>query len=238
MSDKFLVIGGTRGTGLEIIKRIVKSGSDATVLVRDPDKATGISAVNTRIVKGDVTDPRSLNTAFDEDYSAIFYAADATGGVGGRSFFGSAEKIRAVTYQGLVNTVEAAKAHSFMGRMVLLSGMGCDKPSLAGFFLNAVKGNLQKNMVDREAYLKKSGLDFVVCRAGVLTDETSQKTVFIRPPVHSLSPQRKLSRMNFAQVLVIASQLPAASSRTYDVFEATGFNQQKSLETQLTESGR
>jgi chloramphenicol 3-O-phosphotransferase len=82
---------------------------------------------------------------------------DVTGGIGGRSFFGPASKIRDVTYQGLVNVVEAVRANRFGGRIVLLSGMGADRPSLAGAILNAIKGNLQKNMVDRERFWKAAG---------------------------------------------------------------------------------
>jgi hypothetical protein len=128
-----------------------------------------------------------------------------------------------VTYQGLVNVVEAARANRFGGRIVLLSGMGADRPSLAGAILNAIKGNLQKNMVDRELYLEGCGLDYTVCRGAILTDEPGgQHRVRVTAPTHSLDFRCRLARADFARVLIVASELAAASRKVYDVFDEPG----------------
>ena len=50
-----------------------------------------------------------------------------------------------MTYQGLVNVVDAAKEARFTGRFMLLSGMGSEFPSFTGKLLNAIKSNLQRN---------------------------------------------------------------------------------------------
>jgi NAD(P)-dependent dehydrogenase (short-subunit alcohol dehydrogenase family) len=157
MANTFCVVGATRGTGLQIASQLLQRGKHVRVVARDSEKARRLLGDRAQVFGADVTVPSSLRTALDADCRAIFFAVDVTGGIGGRLFFGSASKIRDVTYQGLVNVVEAVRANRFGGRIVLLSGMGADRPSLAGAILNAIKGNLQKNMVDRERFWKAAG---------------------------------------------------------------------------------
>ena len=208
---------------MQIARLLLQRGDKVRVVARDPEKAQQLLGDRAQVFGGDVTVPNSLRAALDADCRSIFFAVDITGGVGGRSFFGSASKIRDVTYQGLVNVFEAARANAFGGRIVLLSGMGADRPSLAGAMLNAIKGNLQKNMVDRERYLNDCGLDYSVCRGAVLTDEPGgRQRIRITAATHSLGFRCKVARADFARVLVVASQLAAASRKTYDVFGEPG----------------
>ena len=124
MASTFCVVGATRGTGLQIASQLLQRGKHVRVVARDPEKARRLLGDRAQVFGADVTVPSSLRTALDADCRAIFFAVDVTGGIGGRLFFGSASKIRDVTYQGLVNVVEAARANGFGGRIVLLSGMG------------------------------------------------------------------------------------------------------------------
>ena len=66
-----------------------------------------------------------------------------------------------MTYQGLVNVVDAASKAAFTGRLMLLSGMGSESPSFTGKLLNSVKGNLQRNQRDRDEYSaeQRAGLE-------------------------------------------------------------------------------
>ena len=124
MASTFCVVGATRGTGLHIASQLLQRGKHVRVAARDPEKARRLLGDRAQVFGADVTVPSSLRTALDADCRAIFFAVDVTGGIGGRLFFGSPSKIRDVTYQGLVNVVEAARANGFGGRIVLLSGMG------------------------------------------------------------------------------------------------------------------
>lgn len=223
MTGIYCVVGATRGTGLEITRQLLQQGNAVRVIARYPEKAKALLGNGTDIRAGDVTVPGSLGAALGADCQAIFFAVDITEGIAGRAFFGSSSKIRDVTYQGFVNVIEEAKAHGFIGRVVLLSGMGCDRWSLPSMMLNLIKGNLQKNMVDREQYLAACGLDFTVCRAAVLTDEPAwQQKLKITKPVHSLSVRRKVSRADYARVLIAAATHTATSRRVLDVFAGAG----------------
>ena len=170
-----------------------------------------------------MTDPGSLRRAGLGECRAIFFAVDITGGFGGRGFFKPARRIRAVTYQGLVNVVDAASEAAFTGRFMLLSGMGSELPSFTGKLLNSVKGNLQRNQRERDGYLRNSGLDWSIGRGAVLTNGAGGRAdLRITPPVHRLSLLRRVTRPDFARALIAAADAPAASRRMFDVFNEPG----------------
>ncbi|MBV8521697.1 MAG: NAD(P)H-binding protein, partial [Acetobacteraceae bacterium] len=121
------------------------------------------------------------------------------------------------------NVVEAAKEAGFIGRFVLLSGMGSELPSFTGKLLNAIKGNLQRNQRDRDEYLRNSGLDWSIGRGGLLTDGPGGRAAIrVSPPVHQLSMFRRVARADFARALIAAAAAPGASRRMFDVFNEPG----------------
>jgi len=219
----YCVIGCTRGTGLQVARQLAARGAAVRCIVRDPVKARDLLPVGVDIRRGDVTDPDSLRRAGFGDCRAIFFAVDITGGFGGRGFFKPARQIRAVTYRGLVNVVDAAREAAFAGRFMLLSGMGSELPSFTGKLLNAIKGNLQRNRRDRDDYLRKSGLDWSIGRGAVLTNGAGGRAdLRITPPINRLSLLRRVTRPDFARALIAAADAPAASGRMFDVFNEPG----------------
>jgi uncharacterized protein YbjT (DUF2867 family) len=219
----YCVIGCTRGTGLQIARQLAARGAAVRCIARDQGKARDLLPAGVDIRAGDVTDPGSLRQAGLGECRAIFFAVDITGGVAGRGFFAPAGRIRAVTYQGLVNVVDAAREAGFTGRFLLLSGMGSELPSFTGALLNAVKGDLQRNQRDRNQYLRDSGLDWSIGGGAVLTNEAGGRAdIRITPPVHRLSLRRRVARADFARALIAAADAPAASRRKFDVLNAPG----------------
>jgi uncharacterized protein YbjT (DUF2867 family) len=219
----YCVIGCTRGTGLQIARQLAARGAAVRAIARDPAKARTLLPEAVDVRPGDVTDPGSLRRAGLGECRAIFFAVDITGGVAGRGWFSPADQIRAITYQGLVNAVDAAREAGFTGRFVLLSGMGSELPSFTGRILNTIKGNLQKNQRDRNAYLLNSGLDWSIGRGGVLTDDAGGRAdIRITPPIHRLSLFRRVARADFARALIAAADTPAASRQAFDVFNEPG----------------
>jgi hypothetical protein len=208
---------------LQIVRQLAARGVPIRGIARDPAKAGGMLPATVELRAGDVTEPASLGQAGLGECRAIFFAVDITGGISGRGFFKPEGLIREVTYQGLVNVVDAAKAAGFMGRFVLLSGMGSEFPSLTGRLLNAIKGNLQCNQRDRNEYLRNSGLDWSIGRGALLTDSPGGKVAIrVTPPVHRLSVLRRVARADFARALIVAADARAASQRMFDVFNAPG----------------
>jgi nucleoside-diphosphate-sugar epimerase len=160
MKTPFCIIGATRGTGLLIAQQLLERGSNVTVVVRDPGKCRRLLGNRADVRRGDVTDAGSIRDAIAEDYRAIFFTVAATGGVDGRALFGSQTQIREVTYQGLLNVVDAARSSGFKGRITLASVVGADRSSLVISLLNTIKSGLRRNLMERELYLRASGLDY------------------------------------------------------------------------------
>ena len=168
--------------------------------------------------------PGSLRAARLSVCRAIFFAVDVTGGVGGRGFFKPASQIRAVTYEGLVNVVDAAKAAPFTGgsSFSYLGWGQSSRPSQAGC-----------STPSRAIYRATSGTATHICgtagstgaagRGGILTDEPGGRAdIRITPPVHRLSLLRRVARADFARALIAAADAPAVSARTFDVFNEPG----------------
>jgi uncharacterized protein YbjT (DUF2867 family) len=219
MTPKFCIIGATRGTGLLITQQLLQGGSRVQVLARDPDKARRLFGDRASIHPGDVTDARSICDALAEDCRAIFFTVAATGGIDGRGLFASETVIRNVTYQGLLNVVDSARAIGFEGRIVLPSVVGADRTSVMIRLLDRFKCGLQRNLREREIYLRASGLDYAIVRAPILTNAPAGGAdIRITRAIHKLTAGPKISRGDLARVLILASELTAASRKTFDLF--------------------
>ena len=181
---------------------IVGGGSNVRVVARDPDKASELLGNRADIRPGDVTDARSIREAITEDYKAIFFTVAATGGIDDRGLFGSKAMIRAATYQGLLNVVDAARSSGFKGRIILSSAMGADRSSLIISILNTIKSGLQRNLIERERYLRASGLDYTIVRAPILTNAPAgEANVRITRAINKLTGGPKISRGDLARVM-------------------------------------
>jgi uncharacterized protein YbjT (DUF2867 family) len=223
MKPKFCIVGATSGTGLRIARQLLQTGSSLRVLARYPDKARRLLGSRADILQGDVTDARSLRVALSADDKAIFFTVAATGGMDGRGLFASETVIRNVTYQGLVNVVDSARAIGFRGRIILPSVFGADRSSIMIRILNRVKRGLQRNLSERELYLRTSGLDYTIVRAPILTNGAAgHADLRITAATHPLTAGPKLSRGDLARVLVLVSQQPIATRKTFDLFSVRG----------------
>jgi uncharacterized protein YbjT (DUF2867 family) len=223
MKTAFCIVGATRGTGLLIAQQLLARESNLLVVARDPDKARRLLGSRPDVRAGDVTDARSIRDAIGGVYQAIFFTVSATGGIDGRALFGSKAMIRNVTYQGLLNVVDAARSRGFHGRMILPSVIGVDRASLIIGILNTVKSGLQRNLIQRELYLRASGLDYTIVRAPILINAPAgQANVRTLRANHKLTAGPKISRADLARIMILASQEAVASRKTFDLVVAKG----------------
>ena len=77
--------------------------------------------------------------------------------------------------------------------------------------------------MERELYLRASGLDYTILRAPILTNAPAGQTNFrITPAVHRLTAGPKISRGDLARVMILASEQVVASRKTFDLLAEKG----------------
>lgn len=74
MNELILVIGGTAGTGREIVTRLLRDGCPVRVMSRHPDAAREKTDGEIEIVRGDLTRPESLSAAVEGAHHVILTA--------------------------------------------------------------------------------------------------------------------------------------------------------------------
>jgi uncharacterized protein YbjT (DUF2867 family) len=223
MKTQFCIVGATRGTGFLVAEQLLLGGFNIRIIARDPDKARRILGNRVEVVYGDVIDASALRHVLFDDCSAIFFTVAATGGIDGRGLFGSRAAIREVTYQGLVNIVEAARSGGFKGRIILPSVVALDKSSVMLRILDMIKPGLRRNLIEREIYLRRSGLDYMIVRAPILTNAPSgEADIRITTGISTLTAGSKISRGDLARIMILAAQQSILPSMTLELCAAKG----------------
>jgi nucleoside-diphosphate-sugar epimerase len=206
MKTRFCIVGATRGTGFLIAQKLLSGGFSVRIVARDSDKARRVLGNRAEVIYGDVINASTVRHALSEDCKAIFFTVAATGGIDGRGLFASRAGIREVTYQGLVNVVEAMRSTGFNGRIVLPSVVALDRPSAMLRILDMVKPGLRRNLIEREIYLRRSGLDYIIVRAPILTNASAGAEIRITRGIDTLTAGSKISRADFARIMILAAQ--------------------------------
>jgi len=156
-----LVIGGTRGTGL-LIARLRQRGTTVRVLARDPAGAAARLGPGFELIAGDLTRAETLPPAVAGAGHIVFTAGAPSGRYAPESL------VRATDYQGVVDTLAAARHAGFPGRFAYLDTFGIATPSLAGAFINLPKRNTLAWRRRAEDVIRGSGLDYTIIRVGFL----------------------------------------------------------------------
>lgn len=219
MSNAILVIGGTRGTGKAVVKQLIKQGRSCTVLARDIAKAKALFGDAVEIVYGDVTRPESLQTLLTSTFTAIVYTVDITGGVGGRGFFISRQRVNEVVYGGVVNTVDILKAKGFKNQFILLTTLGLERSSLIMTLLNWIKPGVVQASKNKATYLMQSGLPYTIVQAGALYDGAVRgKPLVVVQEAIPMQIDYRISRQHLAQILVATVSNPLTINKTFSVY--------------------
>ncbi|MDQ3135279.1 MAG: SDR family oxidoreductase [Acidobacteriota bacterium] len=153
-----LVTGATGKSGSEIVKQLSEAGAPVRALVRNSQKAAGLSALaGVEIVEGDLDKPDSLDAALRGVERALLL---------------SAAEPRSVELQG--NFIEAAR-RAGLKHVVKFSGIGADE-NLPGGFLK------WHGQIERQ--LRESGIPHTNLRPNVFMQELlnswgGQRTIYL-----------------------------------------------------------
>lgn len=153
-----LVIGGTGYLGGKIVLEAIKSRHEVLALVRPNSDTSKLEQLGVAIVRGDITDPHTLPSAFEgidvAVTSAIGYVARKSG-----------DSLDSVDNQGNRNVADAA-LNAGVKRLVFLSILTADKPK-------HIPHLYQKFLT--EEYFKEIGLPFVSLRPGAFLDQELER---------------------------------------------------------------
>ena len=209
-NERVLVVGATRGTGAEIVKRLLRDGFLVRALARDEKSARSTLGDNVEIVHGDVTQRETLVSAMREVQHVIF-----TAGVTKRP--ASQRSIIAVEFDGVKNTLAAAREAGVTGRFLYMTAIGVTRHSIESIGLNLIKGRTLVWRRRAEDEIRGSGADYTIIRCGVLRNEPAGRhAIEISQRDVPMAFWRRIGRADAAEVFVQALQHPATRRTTFD----------------------
>ena len=216
MHDRVLVIGGTRGTGLLIVRRLLQEGYRVRALARDPAGTEASLGSAVEIVAGDVTRPETLYSPLGGATHLVF-----TAGVTRRP--AGEQLVIATEYQGVLSTLAAARTAGLRGRFLYMTSLGATRPSFSAAVLNLVKRNTLRWRKRAEDEIRRAGLDYTIVRAGFLLDVPGgRRAIELGQEARPLAPWYRISRADVAETFVQALKHPRTSRTTFEVVWGTG----------------
>ena len=220
-SERVLVVGGTRGTGLLIANLLLESGYDVRVVARRPPKTPGRLGSSADVVHGDVTRTETLSSPVKDVRHLIFTAGVAVGPAREKT-------IVATEYQGVLNTLTAARQAGFNGRFLYMTSIGVTRPSLSAAILNLVKGNTLRWRNKVEDEIRTSGVNYTIIRAGFLLNSPGGKrAIDVSQQAHPLAPRYRIARADVAETFVQALEHPNTARTTFEVVWGRGPRQEQ-----------
>lgn len=160
---KLLIIGASRGIGLDVVQTALEAGHEVTALVRNPG-AFPVNHEKLRVVKGDILDKAGVEAAVrGQDAVCLTIGIKAT------------RKPVSVFSEGAKTVVEAMR-NSSCKRLITVTGIGAgDSKGHGGFLYDKIfKPLFVKTIYEdkdrQEAIVRESGLDWVIVRPGFLTN--------------------------------------------------------------------
>ncbi len=202
---KLLVLGGTGGTGQQIVSQALEAGHDVTVLARDRAKC-GPEQPRRRVIVGDLQSGAALADAMrgqDAVISAI-----------GRGYSFKSQHLIERTVPGLIAAMQAAGVR----RLVFTSALGvgqsvADSPLMARLFYRTLLRGIYADKLIGDRLIRSSGLDWTIVQPSQLID--GPLTRAYRSGEHlAMSGMPTISRADVAHFLLSAAGDTAAIGKT------------------------
>jgi uncharacterized protein YbjT (DUF2867 family) len=157
------VFGGTRNTGLEIVKLLLARNENVTVLVRETSDTAALNALGANLVVGDALDPASLDAALAAgSYRATITTLSGRGGPDDDLIDGVAN----------INAAAATKKAGIK-RLLMIStiGTGDTYDAVPWYISWFILKNVIIEKDKAEQFIFATDLDYTVIRPGGLTDD-------------------------------------------------------------------
>jgi len=176
---KILIVGGNRGTGLEIVKLLVDKREDVTVMVRKTSNIDELNALGVKTVIADALIEEQVQAAVASDtYRTIISTlgtsqSDLTEHSFITDLIGREEKIdpaKRPDWIGNRHVIDAAEANG-VTRFIFITVIGAgDSRDALPWLARRGHNDPIAHKEKAEAHLWASGLDYTIIRPGGLTD--------------------------------------------------------------------
>lgn len=202
-----LVFGGTRGTGLEIVRELRARGEPVTVAVRKTSNTTELQKLGVQTVVADALEADTVQAAVrSANFAAVISTLGTTRG----------EQHKRPDYLGNRNVIDAARAAG-VRRFVFITVIGAGNsaeaaPQPSRRFLREVI-ELKSRAED---HLRASGLDYTIIRPGGLGDVPATGTAVLVDDPAAFS---FIGRTDLAKLAVQALGDPATIGKTYSAYD-------------------
>lgn len=203
-----LVVGGTRGTGLEIVKRLRAEGHSVTVMARPSSETSALETLGAHVVRADALDADAVAAAIVPGrYRAII-----------STLGGSGKDSERPDYEGNRNLIDAARAAGIR-RFIMVTAIGAgdsaDTPPIIAKWLLKDVISLKSQA---EEHLKTSGLDYTIIRPGGLLDKSASGQAVLSEDPQTFS---WIARTDLSQLVVDALDDRQTIGKTFSAFDAT-----------------
>lgn len=189
MAEGVLILGGTRGTGLEVAKILAARGDPVTALVREASDASALESLGVKIIRGNALDQAAVDAAMGS--GEIGAVINTLGGKRGET--------PRPDIEGTKNMITGAgKAGIKRVLMVTAIGAGDSQAAVAPKVLE-VLGQVLDMKTIAENMLIDAGLDYTILRPGGMTSEPAGGTA-IRTEDHGV--MGVISRADLALLVV------------------------------------
>lgn len=201
-----LILGGTRGVGLETVRLLEAADTPVTVLVRPTSDLAELNTTAAQLVVGDALQRADIDKALA---TGRFHAVVST-------LSGKSDDGRWADSTGNINAIDAA-GQAGVGRFVLISSLGVgDSKKALPWIVRKILGDRLAGKEEAENHLTAHGIDYTIIRPGQLTNKKPSGFGI-------LSEDRKttgrISRAEVARLIVETIDDPAAAGKTYAAVE-------------------
>jgi putative NADH-flavin reductase len=192
---KLLIIGGTGGTGKQVIKQALEEGHEVTALVRTPGKVK-ITNARLRIVKGNVLDLASVQLAVRGQEAVLSV-------LGHKKFFIKTN----ILSEGTKNIIEAMEQEG-VDRFICVTSLGIgDSRFKLGlyytlFVIPFIVFFYFRDKEKQEKLIRASKLNWTIVRPGQLINTKKTGRYKHGPNVGSYILTKMISRANVAHFML------------------------------------
>jgi uncharacterized protein YbjT (DUF2867 family) len=201
VTDGVLIVGASRGTGLEVARLLAARGEAVTAFVRPTSDMRELLKLRVRLHRGNVLDPRSVEGAFAAgNFRAVI---NTVGGARGEP---------RPDYHGTRNLVDAARAAG-VRRFLFVTAIGCgDSRGTVSPRVIEFLGAVLEEKTLGEDYLMASGLEYTILRPGGMTHDPASGTAIRTEDRKAMGV---INRADLGQLVVACLDDPLAVGKVY-----------------------